>query len=88
MSDIPMLTYGVHIPHNKLRRELNQWLRWLSQNPENSVIVTKNGRTVARLMTHSVDSDILGLPLGFVKDILTAVEEEKTHDVSEYKLDK
>lgn len=83
-----MLTYGVNVPHNKLRREWNQWLRWLAQNPENSVIVTRNGRSVARLMTHSVNSDILGLPPGFVKDILTAVEEEKTHDVSEYKFDK
>ena len=91
MSEIDieeLFKFGVMIPKSKLRREFNQWLRWVEKYPEHSVIVTRNNVSIATLKGRSDTEENQRLPESFLKDILIAVEEMNSGEVTEYKFGK
>ena len=44
--------YNILIPKTRLRRELNQWLRWIKKNPDCSVIATRKNVSMAVLTSN------------------------------------
>ena len=41
-----MFKYSVNIPLSRFRRELNSWMRFLDNEPENTIYITKNNKVV------------------------------------------
>ncbi len=41
-----MLKYGVNVPLSRFRRELNTWMRFLDNEPENTIYITRNNKVV------------------------------------------
>ncbi len=50
--------YSVLIRMSRFRRELNQWLRYVQNNPESKIVITRNNKHVGVLMPPSTDSKI------------------------------
>jgi PHD/YefM family antitoxin component YafN of YafNO toxin-antitoxin module len=41
-----MFKYIVNVPVSRFRRELNAWMRFLENEPENTIHVTRNNKVV------------------------------------------
>lgn len=72
-----LFEFSVMVPQSKFRREFNQWLRWVEKYPKHSVIVTRNGVSIAVLRANSNVKEKHSLPKSFPKDALIAIKEMK-----------
>jgi len=52
------INYSVLIRMSRFRRELNQWLRFVQNNPESKIVVTRNNKHVGVLIPPSAYSKI------------------------------
>lgn len=59
----------ISVPHSRLRRELNKWMRFLRDNPEVVVHITCNKKDVAVLMPPELYEDM-------IESIKVSVDEE------------
>jgi len=48
-----MYQYEVKVPLSRFRRELNSWMRFIDENPHNSIILTRNKQVVAAVVSPS-----------------------------------
>ena len=48
-----MSQYKVNVPLSRFRRELNSWMRFIDNNPENSIMLTRNNKVVAAVVSPS-----------------------------------
>ena len=76
-----LFEFSVMVPQSKFRREFNQWHRWVEKHPKHSVVVTRNGVSIAVLRANSNVKEKHSLPKSFSKDALVVIKEIKQEDI-------
>lgn len=53
MRYLKIREYNVNVPISRFRRELNTWMKFIDENPENSIMLTRNNKVVAVVVSPS-----------------------------------